>query len=293
MVYYAIVFLSLTMKKKFLITSILSVFCAAASMLAAQTPDELTLRYGFDFEGPEQTLGGMGGYNVTNSALEENQGDGVLANIDGYRNYAADGIEGSRSARQNGGNMQITEMGMSASSGITIAMAYDTNNLTNARLWGCDLWGQSRSVVTGGSDSSLINLYYGAGLSVDVTGAAGSYNAMVMTASSDGVNTLVTLSIYDSSGLLLDSGNVSLDGVLTMNTFQLGANSKDTDVDNVLIYEGAADINQSQLIASTLLTTGNISDDSPLQYIIPEPGTASLSLVAFVSLLARRRRKAH
>ncbi len=263
-------------------------------MLAAQTPDELTLRYGFDFEGPEQTMGGQGGYNVTNSALEANQGDGVLANISGYRNYGAgDGIEGSFSARQNGGNMQITEMGMSASSGITIALAYDTNDITGARLWGCDLWGQSRSVVTGGSDSSLIHLYYGAGLSVDVTGADGTYNAMVMTASYDGSNTLVTLSIYDSSGLLLDSGDVSLAGDLTMNTFQLGANSKDTDVDNLLIYEGAADMNQSQLIASTLLTTGNISDDSPLQYIIPEPGTASLSLVALVSLLARRRRKTH
>ncbi len=270
---------------------------AGASFAHAQYPDELTLKYAWDFN---TLAAGGGGYSLDNQANSE--GAGTISSVAGtsgdFRNYDA-GVAGTNAAVLNSGALRVEGMGMSASTGITIAFAYQSNDLTWAGIFNTDLISTGVTMETNGISS---NMQFAGGelLISNIPDAGTTYNSVIMTVDQveqAGVTgSLISLFVYNAAGDLVGSDTSFRNANLTMDYFQLAhlnnVNDKNIFLDNLMIYEGAADsYHHHSIIAAGTLAADPFAAGSALQQLAPEPGTATLSLLALTGLLARRRRK--
>ncbi len=283
----------------------------------ADAPEKATLRYAYDFND----------YNKSTYALEiganlaDYQGSSTISNLrDGqWLNASFPGMTKSTSAHaiHSGtlGFIGANALNISFEDGFTVAsnfkfsgnsstmedtlVSFKINEQSYAVSYNIAKKGFLLSTKNGSTlvESEVI----GFESLVDTDEA---WFTLVLSGQTINGETALTLSFYttgEDAGLL---GSISIDGFDSSDilgdfsfsnaaTPDLGGVTKDASgtpllgyiVDNLAIYEGAASANEWMHIASSLGT------GSFVQIALPEPSTATLSVLALAGLLLRRRRK--
>jgi hypothetical protein len=277
----------------------------ALAGVAMANGNEAKLLYGMDFN-KVAIVGGVGGVVYENVA--DNPGSGLVSTVGGgYRNYVT-GMDGSKASdvrgagyyfQINSAENSTTGLGVNTTDGFTLT--FNTNFVSG------DDWTSFLEINIGGQDLSFqwgaladittVNVFTkGAGGAVG-TGAAGSegaklavgqikketwYNIALVAAEG-----ALTLSAFDSTGAL-----VSTDTVTALYTGNLNSVSGYTNykfaksyIDNLAIYDRA--LSTKELVAVTQYEM----EKQTVMQMVPEPATATLSLLALAGLAARRRRK--
>lgn len=267
--------------------------------------DEITLLYGMDFN----TIG-SGGLQYTNIA--ENPGIGSITKVgSNYANYIGtdatmDGSYGYANLNSPNYYFKIAnsvdggDLGVNTTDGFTLV--YNTKFSSN------DDWSSSLTFNIGGQDmvfhwgtsnNTSMNIYTsgdGGAVATNNNGenAAMQVGNMVNTAwynvALTAKNGSITLTVLNSDGTVVGSTtNVAkytgaLQSVTGYTSYKQG---NPLHIDNLAIYDDA--LSQNQLVA---LTNYEMTNKTLMQTIaVPEPTTATLSLLALAGLAARRRRK--
>ncbi len=251
--------------KKTLITTLVTIGLAASASAA-------TLQYGLDFNNIDS-------YGV----VFENLGDGTTAinSSTGYRNYGTEAplTDGGHTHRNNGATFNIADdsgiNGLNLTDGFSLAVHLNYGDSNN--------W---KDALTLKLDDTTFRIEMNAGNSWVVYGGEdlGFDNGHVLASNIDH-NTWYPLGLTFQG----DKMQVFLDGelqkTLTLTTGQdslvqqirgSGTNNGWVYMDNLAVYDSVLDEE-----FFTYLSTSNI----------PEPTTATLSLLALAGLAARRRRK--
>jgi len=272
----------------------------ALAGVAMANGNEAKLLYGMDFNKED---GGVVYENVA-----DNPGSGLVSSAgSGYHNYVT-GMDGSKASdvRGSGYYFQInsaenstTGLGVNTTDGFTLtfntnfASADDWSSFFEINIGGQDLsfqWGANADVTTVNVFTKEAGGAVGTGeaesevakLAVDQIKKETWYNIALVAE-----NGSLTLSAFDSTGAL-----VSTDKVTALYTGNLNSVSGYTSykfsrsyIDNLAIYDRA--LSTQELVAVTQYEMGN----QTVMQIVPEPATATLSLLALAGLAARRRRR--
>lgn len=140
---------------------------------------------------------------------------------------------------------------------------------------------------------TLTNVTFGSGASLALSLDLAQAMPMLLLSGADGSSSLTETTVIDMSKYLAVAGSTSLDGVaLTLNVDGRLADGSDLVINTAgLLADTAVNVTGYQydrtegdkLYYSTKQSTGGGN--------VPEPATATLSLLALAALAARRRRK--
>lgn len=265
--------------------TLIALITIAGSVMA----NEATLRYLIEFNGKDGS--------IKNAAVAPGE---TALTVNGYVNWGGPGslMDGSASAhsfgRSNNWNI-VSSTGLDNGNN-GILNATDGFTITFNGYAGANNWGDFISFTVGNqsykfeiTDSTSLNIYNATQQSTpeaQITGISRNtwynYGLSVM----NGVATLVAV---DTDGAVVSqttfsglSGNLT--GIYACSSFE-AHNKNDYYLDNVAVYDGAIDVNGLRAI-----TREQVAGNGTLN-VVPEPTTATLSLLALCGLAARRRRK--
>lgn len=270
----------------------------ALAGIAGAGESQITLLYGMDFN---KLSGGIVYENIAASP-----GAGTVNSQGyGYHNYVT-GMDGSYASdiRSSGAYyFDITGTnGLGVNTGNGFTLTFNTSFVSNddwSSLLGFNIGGQDlvfhwgRITTTGTTKTTSMNIYTkgdGGPVSTDsvALGVAGMeankwYNVALVAK-----NGKLTLSVFTPSSELVGSTTVASKYTGSLNSVTGYVNYKfnTSYIDNLAIYDGA--LTKEQLAALTRYEMKN----QTLMQSVPEPATATLSLLALAGLMARRRRKA-
>ncbi len=276
------------MKKSFIILSILTAGVASAA----------TLQYGLDFN----TMGASGGLSLSN--IEIASGTDAINKVGDYVNWSQStplGATGDYSHGVNGGTFEIANdegiSGLSFTSGITVGMHLNYTSTTDWKdaltfkisgvTFRMEMNGSSKWVAYGGASSLGI---------ADDTAFTGAFSRntwhyLAITFQGSTMSTYVDGVLASQLTLTLPSGQTSL---VLQQIKGCGTNGATVDkaavvyVDNFAVYDGVLTTENMEYLSKNAMVA-NFADTSAPG--IPEPATATLSLLALAGLCARRRRK--
>lgn len=270
---------------------------------AVASDADITLLYGMDFKLPAS-----GGVSYENVAL--NPGTGLISTVGtGFHNYIT-GMDDSKAAdvRATGSSYQITAasdsttgLGVNTTDGFTLTFnaKYHSNAHWNSflafNIGGQELvfqWGDGINRNNSGTTTTSLSVFtYSNGGSVStgdtglsISGIDADWHNVALVAKKG----TLTLSAYDSSANLINTCTVNAKYTGTLNSVSGRTDYKFVEssyIDNMAIYDGA--LTNDQLIAVTKYEMKN----QTVMQSIPEPTTATLSLLALAGLATRRRRK--
>lgn len=266
-------------------------------LAGAAVANDVTLLYGMDFR--------LGAGGVVYENVADNPGTGTISTQgSGYHNYVT-GMDGSTASDVRGGGYyyqinsaenSTTGLGVNTTDGFTLT--FNANFITNddwTSFMQFNIGGQDLVFHWGTSNTTSVNVFtkddgyaVGTGTGEVAKLSAGSlaketwYNIALVAK-----NGSLTLSAFDSTGTL-----ISTDTVTSAYTGNLNSVSGYTDykftksyIDNLAIYDGA--LTTEQLATVTKYEMAN----QTVMQTVPEPATATLSLLALAGLAIRRRRK--
>ncbi len=274
---------------------------------------ESQLIYGLNFD---TTAAGGDRVLATNAADATKDTLPNIGSSGGNLNYIPNPVlPGKVMSDGKGGTYNITAEqsaagGLTLTNGFTYAMNYTT--LTSAADW------QIFAAVAIGNTEYSANFTGGNGFGMrfiekglssghsGITGLADygtaiareTLTTLFITGISDGTNTTLTYTLYNIGGDLLVSNSVTFATDADMSLAFRGngfdsSNDKNTGgigVSNVGIYSGIlTDEEMSQYVTGTV--AGSNTSDFQSFGVVPEPSTATLSILALTGLLARRRRR--
>lgn len=268
------------------------------ALAGAVVADDITLLYGMDFK-----LGATGGVSYANVA--DNPGTGsIVTQGSGYHNYVT-GMDGSTASDVRGSSYyyqinsaenSTTGLGVNTTDGFTLT--FNANFTTNddwTSFMEFNIGGQDLVFHWGAAETTSVNVFTkGAGGAVGTgTGeatdlSAGSlskqtwYNIALVAK-----NGSLTLSTFDSTGALISTDKVTSAYTGNLNSVSGYTSYKFTKsyIDNLAIYDGALTTKQLATVTKYEMTNQTVMQT------IPEPATATLSLLALAGLAMRRRRK--
>lgn len=268
------------------------------ALAGAVVADDITLLYGMDFK-----LGATGGVSYANVA--DNPGTGsIVTQGSGYHNYVT-GMDGSTASdvRGSGYYYQInsaenstTGLGVNTTDGFTLT--FNANFTTNddwTSFMEFNIGGQDLVFHWGAAETTSVNVFtkdaggaVGTGTDEAAKLSAGSlskqtwYNIALVAK-----NGSLTLSTFDSTGALISTDKVTSAYTGNLNSVSGYTSYKFTKsyIDNLAIYDGALTTEQLATVTKYEMTNQTVMQT------IPEPATATLSLLALAGLAMRRRRK--
>lgn len=269
----------------------------ALAGIAGAGESQITLLYGMDFN---KLSGGIVYENIAASP-----GAGTVNSQGyGYHNYVT-GMDGSYASdiRSSGAYyFDITGTdGLGVNTGNGFTLTFNTSFVSNddwTSLLGFNIGGQDLVfhwggiTTTGTTKTTSMNIYTkddGGAVSTDSVGlrvagmeATKWYNVALVAKNGD-----LTLSVFTPSSELVGSTTVKSKYTGSLNSVTGYVNYKfnTSYIDNLAIYDGA--LTNEQLAALTRYEMKN----QTLMQSVPEPTTATLSLLALAGLAARRRRR--
>lgn len=250
---------------------VLAVMAGSLPVFGASSIDDKNLSYYWDFDNGTslQTF-------YTGNASTANAGFGSYKTFSESGSLTGDGYM-TTTATTKLNNTSLYASGLQGINANNFSLSFDIKNYVDGAAFimfngaktlsnGLSRWGWSAGGDTGSFSSAL-------------TGTAGTdtWRSVVLSFSNG------TMSVY-ADGTLLGSGNYVNPGAIT--SFSLGGNSADNtsmraSFDNFAVWNTALD----QETAAKL--KGKRADEA---FNVPEPATATLSLLGLGALLLRRRR---
>lgn len=262
--------------------------------------DDITLRYLIDcntYEG--------GQLSFVNAATEQYKGSTEIIS-EGFCNYTSSTMDGSSYATtaSRANNWKIEDADgindgtadgvLNTDKGFTITFnGYATSGQNWKDFLSFTIGGQQyKFELNGGSDLFIYNKDLGTGspyASVSNVSKGNWYNYAVSVLGSS-----YTFSVFNMEGELVSSATTvtngatgNLTGIYNCSNFD-SHNSDKYYIDNIAIYDGVLSEKQiSQLTKDQVAGKGTTQSFA----VVPEPATATLSLLALCGLAARRRRK--
>lgn len=245
------------------------------------------LKFGLDFD----TIANGSTAGVVFSNAAENPCEGTLGRTSGYANYVPMD-EGGYAHRAHGATFTFSNIqGLSVTQGITVsfdAACTDADYGPGVSQW-ADLISfsideQTYKVESGGR-AGVMNIFSDGSNVAQVTSSLETDTPLnyqlTLTANS------LTMSVYNKSGILLTSKSVEKDFSTASLTMIRGGGTQPKSgwwIDNVAVYDGVLTEDEAKIVAAT---SGLVQ----VPAAIPEPATATLSLLALAGLCSRRRRK--
>lgn len=265
----------------------------AMAGVAGASEAPITLLYGMDFN---KLSGG-----VVYENMAETPGEGSISSKGtGFHNYTT-GMDGSTASdiRNSGyyfdiaGTADSNGLGVNTQDGFTLT--FNTNFITNddwTSLLGFNIGGQDLVFHWGPATNTRINVYTKgdggpAGTESSSLSVEGMVNNVWYNVALVAKNNTLTLSVYNSAAELVGATTVTAQYTGNLNSVTGFVDYKfaKSYIDNLAIYDGAMTTEQLSELTKYEMT------NKTLMQSIPEPTTATLSLLALAGLAARRRRR--